>query len=127
MKASLRHFLNPHFLVLSAVFLLHQIVERVLGWHHPWADSYLDPLLFMPILFHSIHWERRHIWKRGERYTIPDYELFVWWIAVSIITEYYFPKWQPAFVSDALDVLCYGIGTLYFRSFMNKRPKKIQG
>ena len=43
-------FLHPLFLGAAALFIAHQLSQKVWGLSLPWADSYLDPLLCMPLL-----------------------------------------------------------------------------
>ncbi|HTO14274.1 MAG TPA: hypothetical protein VLZ83_00775 [Edaphocola sp.] len=91
----------------------------------PFADNYLDPLLFMPILLHCILWEQRFIFKKGLNFKLGTSEIIIWLIIISILTEYFFPKWNLGFTADIWDVFPYGLGTIFFMLFMNKPIIKI--
>lgn len=107
---------------LGAVTLvaIHQIMQKVLNWNFPILDAYLDPLLFMPILLHLILWERRFIFKKGRHYILPWIEILAFFILVSVLCEYLFPRWSTRFTLDYWDVLCYAIGAMIFGLFLNK-------
>ncbi len=112
---------NTYFCIFMIIFLIHQITQKVLGISFPLLDNYLDPLLFMPIILNFILWERRYLFKKGSDYTLPIPHVLILWICLSILTEYFFPRWNSGFTADILDVCCYGLGTLFFLLFMNKR------
>lgn len=76
------------------------------------ADNYLDPLLLMPILLHFIKLERQWILKR--KYYFPLWEIIIWTVSISIITEYFFPKWNNKFTADYVDVLLYFAGAIIY-------------
>lgn len=100
------------FLLCVAFFLLHQIAQKTLGIGISWADSYLDPLLLMPILLQGITWERS--WLLGKRIQLQIPEIIFWTIAASILFEYFFPKWNTKFTADIWDVACYFAGSILF-------------
>ena len=76
------------------------------------GDNYLDPLLLMPILLHLIKWERQWLLKR--KYTFRFVEIIVWTVSISIIAEYFFPKWNNKFTADCIDVLLYFAGAVIY-------------
>ncbi|PVH24690.1 hypothetical protein DC487_11180 [Sphingobacterium corticibacter] len=121
MKKSIAHFLDPWFICFSLLFISHQILQWILGIQLTWIDSYLDPILMMPITLHIVLWERRYIVGRSSQYTLSKITLFHYFLLVSIIAEVIFPLLQPLFVADWADVLCYAIGTVFYYIFMNQQ------
>lgn len=76
-----------------------------------WADSYLDPCLFLPIALGAPAWMLRS-WNANFRWSGP----FIWmaWIATSLAFEVWIPSFDHRFTSDVWDVLCYALGAVIF-------------
>lgn len=119
MKNWLSKILRSWFIILLMVAFMHQFTEKLLHIPIPVIDSYLDPLLFMPILLHLLLWERRLLFKKGDTFTFSNLQLVLLFIAISYITEYLFPIWKPQFTADIWDVVCYTLGTIYFHIYHN--------
>ena len=100
------------FTICAALFLVHQVLQKFMNISVPLIDNYLDPLLFMPILLHLIKLEREFFLKR--KYTFSIWQIILWTIAMSIVAEYFFPKWNPKFVSDIIDVILYFVGAIIY-------------
>lgn len=115
----LKMLLRPWFIGFLIVALGHQIAQKLLHVNFPFADSYLDPILFLPILLHLLLWERRYIWKKGLSYKFTWREIFSVFLIVSIFAEYFFPIWSSSFTRDYWDVLCYAAGAVFFGLFLN--------
>ncbi|PVH24254.1 hypothetical protein DC487_14305 [Sphingobacterium corticibacter] len=119
MNKAVAHFINPWFLCFALLFIIHQVVQWGLGIPIGWLDSYLDPLLMMPITLHLLLWERRYLFEKGDSYKLSIFGIFNYLILVSILGEVIFPVLQPGFVADWIDVLCYFTGAVFFYIFMN--------
>ena len=74
------------------LFVLHQ-GAIALGVSHPWADSYLDTFLFLPV---ALRWNPAFIVGA--------------WAATSIAFEAWIPTFDPRFTGDVWDVLSYALG-----------------
>ena len=110
---------RPWFIGMLALVYIHQIVQKLLGLNVPIIDSFLDPLLFMPILLHLILWEQRFLFRKGPDYVLPWKHIMFILIFVAVLCEYFFPLWNNNFTMDHWDVFCYTIGALVFASFLN--------
>ena len=110
---------RPWFIVLLTTAFVHQLIEKLLLLHLPVIDSYLDPLLLMPVLLHLLLWERRILFRKGINYTFSTFQIILIFILISFVTEYIFPKWNPKFTADIWDVVCYVLGTIYFHIYHN--------
>jgi hypothetical protein len=94
------------------LFLLsHQLTQYGLGWKLPLLDNYLDPLLTMPLLLGLIQLERRLFFNQPRLSVI---EIAVITVALSVLFEEVFPRWQPDFIRDWWDYLMYGLGSFFF-------------
>ena len=104
--------LTPSRLLLASLVLcgLHQGAIAG-GWSHPWADSYLDTLLFLPIALGLPAWVIR-FWQPAFRWSPP----FVVgaWVAASVAFEAWIPSFDPRFTADAWDVFSYALGGTMF-------------
>lgn len=126
MKIILNKIGTPWFIIVVVIAIAHQLFEKVLDIHFAFIDSFIDPLLLMPILLHLLLWEKRILFKRGAQFVFSTLQLFLYFVLVSLIAEYFFPIWDTGFTSDIWDIVCYGIGTLIFAIFFNNPyPVKI--
>lgn len=110
---------RPWFIAILTLVAAHQITQKILGLNVAILDYYFDPLLFMPILLHLILWERRFLFRKGIRYVLSWVQILSILIFVSVLCEYFFPRWSNNFTMDYWDILCYTIGALIFGLFLN--------
>ena len=114
--------LTPSRLLLASLVLFggHQGAIAV-GWSHPWADSYLDTFLFLPVALGLPAWLIR-TWQPAFRWTTSM--IVGAWIAASVAFEAWIPSFDPRFTGDAWDVLSYALGAWVFeRTEAGAAPK----
>lgn len=114
---------RPWFIGMLLLFSIHQIMQKVLGVNVLLLDSFLDPLLFMPILLHLVLGERRFLFKKGSYYILSWKQIICILVFVSVICEFLFPSWNDSFTMDYWDILCYAIGALLFGLYFNNPLK----
>lgn len=102
-----------------ALFLLHQGAQKILGWSWPWADSYLDDLLCMPILLGLALAERRFFLGQA-KFTFPLFDTAIMVIALSLLFEEVYPRMWNDFVRDDWDYAYYLLGGGIFYFFLQK-------
>lgn len=102
-------FLHPFFLCCAALFVLHQIGQKALGWSVPLADNYLDTLLCMPLLLTGFRAEQRWLWGRGD---LSLWETLGITALLSFVFEWVFPRISAGFTADWIDVAAYFAGAL---------------
>lgn len=112
--------LKPEFIIMLLSVLAHQVTQKIMKLSFPILDSYFDPLLFLPILLYLILWERRYWFGKGPHYVLSWVQIAAIFVFVSIVAEYFFPRWSNDFTSDYWDVLCYAIGAVLFGVFLNR-------
>lgn len=117
---------KPEFIIMLLLVLVHQVTQKILKLSFPRLDSYFDPLLFLPILLYLILWERRYWFGKGPHYVLSWLQIATIFVFVSIVAEYFFPRWSNDFTSDYLDVLCYAIGAVLFGVFLNRPYLKLE-
>ena len=108
---------NPAWLFCFLLFAIHQFFQKILGWNFIWLDSYLDPLLCLPIFMGLMLAERRYFLKKRNHnnvYTFSILETVVIAIVLSIIFEEGFPRWSDQFTKDYSDYFFYFVGALFF-------------
>ncbi|GJM34386.1 MAG: hypothetical protein DHS20C18_33870 [Saprospiraceae bacterium] len=113
-------FKHPFFLICAALFVAHQISQKILLLKFPIIDSYLDTLLCMPILLSILLVERRLWWFKSPQYVIPPFEVGIIVLFLSFIFEVGFPTWSSHFTGDVFDVAAYIVGGLCFHFTVNK-------
>lgn len=103
-----------------AILLLHQVAQKGMGWQWTWADSYLDPLLCMPLLLGLAAWE----WDR--RFGKKQLQLLeIVWLtfAAALLFEWGFPAWSAAFTADVWDVAAYATGSALYAGLQNYKRR----
>lgn len=111
--------IHPWFVGMLILLAVHQIMQKALDLNVPILDSFLDPLLFMPILLHLILWEQRFLFKKGSNYVLSWRQIVFILVFVTVFCEYFFPRWSDNFTMDYWDIFCYTIGALLFWLFFN--------
>lgn len=114
------------FTICCCIFLIHQFVERILKVQLSFIDSYLDPLLIMPILLHLVVTERRIILKDSS-YRLPLLHIAGYFILISFFGEVVFPLINSAFVADLWDIIFYAAGTLFYFWMQQLEYKNLSG
>lgn len=114
--------LSPLFLISSSLFFIHQFVEKFLNIHYVILDSYLDCLLFFPIILTLITLERRVLLK-NKHYKLPLFEIVIITIFLSIMFEEVVPQYFTRFTKDYFDYIAYFSGTFLF--YLINNYKKI--
>ena len=84
-------FKQPAFLIALGLFVLHQLLEKGAGVHIPLVDSYLDPLLYAPILLTFFLWERRVPLRAGPHYTLRGIDVAAAVVFLAVVSEIIFP------------------------------------
>ena len=97
-------------LTCISLFGIHQWALHT-QMYFTWIDSYLDPLLFLPIALGLAGWAVR-IMAPAFQWNGPF--IFLAWAAGSIAFEAWIPAFDDRFTSDLYDVLAYGFGALLF-------------
>ncbi|HUH19662.1 hypothetical protein [Albibacterium sp.] len=111
--------LQPWFLGALMLVLIHQVSQKILGVNIPLADSFLDPILFLPILLQLILLELRFLIGKGPRYVLSWFQISIITVFVSVVCEILFPQWSSSFTADYKDVICYLVGGMVFGIFFN--------
>lgn len=101
------------------IFLVHQVVEKILDWHWRFADNHLDCLLCMPILLGGMLLERRFV-LQDKTWQLPFFDVVAMVTFLAIFLEEGFPRWYSGFTYDYWDYCCYAIGGIYFHWIINK-------
>jgi len=116
-------FQNTAWLLCVFLFALHQFFQKILGWNIPILDSYLDPLLCLPIFMGMMLFERRFFLRKinnNKMYTFSILETYLIAIVLSIVFEEGFPRWSDQFTKDYFDYVFYSVGALFFHAFINR-------
>lgn len=120
----MKPFFSIPFFVLLLVFLLHQLSQKVFGIHIPFADNYLDPFLFVPIMLHCHAAERqvanRFFYGRKRDCRLSWERIVAGTLLAIAVGEWLFPVLDSRFTADWLDVPAYVAGALCFAMLMNK-------
>ena len=104
------------FIMASTLFIIHQLVEPFI--HQPIIDSYLDDILFLPVVYSIVLVLMRPF--TSSSFILPVPMMFLGWATTSFFTEWLFPLLSPQHTADLLDVLAYALGGVLFAVFGNK-------
>lgn len=111
------------FITCCALFLAHQITQRVLHIPIAFADNYLDNFLATPILLTLLLVERRTLFRHGRDYTLSAVEICLATAFIAVVGELLFPYLSDEFTSDWLDVIYYALGSILFYATVNRKHR----
>ncbi|MCB9273996.1 MAG: hypothetical protein H6564_08135 [Lewinellaceae bacterium] len=117
MRPAHSSFRSPVFLLSLALFIGHQLSQKVLRISVPLADGYLDNLLCMPLLLPGLQLQQR--WLFGKR-ALSAGDIWIATAFVAVVSEWLFPRLSVAFTADAWDVAAYFAGGLGYYFFQKK-------
>jgi hypothetical protein len=109
------------FIGCISLFITHQLLQKTFNITLPFIDSYLDPLLCIPILLYLLLLERKYLWKQKAT-SLSMITIVAATLIIIVVAEILFPRYTTAFVFDAIDIVMYGIGAGFFYCCMNKLP-----
>lgn len=101
------------FVLSTILFLAHQLLQKVLYVKLKMADSFLDPLVFMPICLYLLTRERRWFLKEPN-YQLPIVHILCYVFLMILVSEIVFPALSDKFTADPLDALCFLAGAILF-------------
>ncbi len=107
---------NPWWWVTVAVFVVHQLLQRLLSVDIGLLDGYLDPFCAAPILLGLLRMERQLVFRVPQ---LSGLETATATLVLAILFEEVFPRYGEGFRHDALDYLFYGLGGVYFYFLIN--------
>ncbi|MFA0964478.1 hypothetical protein AB9P05_21910 [Roseivirga sp. BDSF3-8] len=107
-----RTLLHYGFLIPALLFLIHQLLQRVLGIALPFADAYLDPFCMGALAPYLLITERTYLFGEGKLLWLDLSLLYVTLVAVS---EIIFPFLSDRFYTDWWDALAILLGIIWYR------------
>lgn len=116
-------FKNPFFFILVLIFVVNQVLERYFKLFIPFAHSYLDDLLAIPVILGITLQIYRKIHPRKETFSFTKTQILVAVIYVSVVFELILRKFSNTYTSDIYDVACYTFGAIYFYFLINQSAK----
>src|SRR5690606_31750794 len=114
------------FTICAFLFILHQYLQKIAGISLSLADSYLDPLLCMPILLHLIVLERKLFHRRTE-YTLSLSHIVGYVLLVSILCELVLPICNEQMTAAPWDIACYALGGFIYVAVATRYLQKSAG
>lgn len=115
---------SPVFIICLVLFVIHQLMQKVMDIHFSLFDRYLDNLLAMPIILTLLMIERRYLLGRKHTYRLSILEILVATIFIVLVAEIAFPLFSKDFTTDWWDVLFYTLGSTIFFLTINQTAGK---
>lgn len=104
--------------IFSAIFLIHQLLQKGFQVTLPFLDAYLDMYLIMPLILPLIHLERILIWKTGFKYKLSILDIIVATLVIGCISEFLFPLLSERATGDLYDFVPLILGSITYYVFM---------
>lgn len=101
------------------LFLLHQVLQKILQIPIPIADQYLDPFLSIPILLGAFTFGNQILGIKMPIQKLKAWEVGFVTLAFAVLFEEGFPAWSGDFHKDLMDYLMYFFGAIFFHLWMN--------
>jgi len=102
------------FVMNAAVFVAHQLMQKILAIRQPFADSYLDDIVAMPIILSLLMTEKNWRNKKPLSRPLNNWYIIATTIYLAFVAEVAFPYFSRRFTPDIWDVACYGLGSFLF-------------
>lgn len=120
----IRKLLDKYILVYIFCWLFIHICRQL---HHPipFLNNWLTDFIFLPMTFHMA---KSVFYLLAKTETTFDFTLSALLIAtayVSIVLEYFAPKYSHKFTRDIMDVCMYFGGTIFYYFVHQKRKRSI--
>jgi hypothetical protein len=103
--------------ICGLLFIIHQLTQKLFLWSLPLLDSYLDPLLCVPLLLFGLDRERHHLWKSAP---LSALNIFILTAFFALLFEGLFPYLSDGFTQDWVDIFFYFTGAglyIFFRKW----------
>ena len=113
-----KHF-KLSFFTLAALFILHQILQKVFNLSLPFVDSFFDPFCFIAISLPLVQFERTILYKQEH---LSGAEAFIIFVILALVSELVLPLVSTQFIYDPLDFLAMFLGFAWFILLRNFRP-----
>jgi hypothetical protein len=114
---------KPFFIISCALFIAHQVLQKIMHVPMGFIDHHLDNLLLMPILLTLLVAERRVIFKRGAQYRLSKTEVVMATALIVVVVEIIFPALSRDFKTDWFDLAFYSLGSVIF--YLTINPDKV--
>lgn len=114
---------SPIFILCAVIFIIHQLMQKVMDIHFTLFDSYLDNLLAMPIILTLLMIERRYLLGRKQLFSLSVLEIFIATFFIVVVAEIVFPLLSSDFTADWWDLLFYALGSFIFYLTINPKGK----
>ncbi|MBA2746341.1 MAG: hypothetical protein H0U44_08965 [Flavisolibacter sp.] len=114
---------KPLFILACAIFILHQVLQKIMHVPEAYVDSYLDNLLAMPIVLSLWQTEKHLLFKKPVDYKLSLLEIIIATIYIIIISEIIFPRFSEKFTSDWIDGIFFFMGSALFYIVEKKSTK----
>lgn len=116
---------NPYFIVCCLLFWANQFLERILGIFIPFVHEYLDDLLAMPVVLGISLQVFRWISPLKDGFIFTKTQILIGVAYFAFLFEFLLPMFSPVYTRDFWDVVCYGVGAVFFHRQINTSPKDI--
>ena len=116
MASNLINRLNTYKLELVIITLgsFHQVLQKIVHVKIPWVDNYGDDLLAVPFVSACVLLMENFLVYQNHTRKHSFGQLLFLFIFISVVFEYFVPKYSDHYTYDPLDVLYYFIGFLAY-------------
>tara|TARA_R110002050_G_scaffold24128_1_gene64461 strand:+ start:1664 stop:2041 length:378 start_codon:yes stop_codon:yes gene_type:complete len=115
---------NPYFWTPCILFWANQYLEKIQGLFLPFLHSYLDDLLAIPVVLGITLQIFRWIYAKNKQMVFCRKQVIIGLLYFGFLFEGLLPAWSSTYVRDPFDLVCYGIGAIYFWFFINDRGRE---
>ncbi|HSI75235.1 MAG TPA: hypothetical protein VK957_05060, partial [Lunatimonas sp.] len=63
----------------------------------------------------------RYIYRNRKTFIFTKTQILIGTAYISFVFEVLLPQWSDRYTADPWDVLCYGLGAVYFYLFINRQ------
>lgn len=108
-------------MTVIVIFIIHQLLQKILHIPIPLADQYLDPFLSVPILLGAFTFGNQLLGIKIPINKLTALEIGCITLAFAILFEEGFPFLSDEFHRDVMDYPMYFFGAIGFYLWMNEQ------
>ena len=106
---------------LISLFLAYRIWEN-LSFPPYFMRNYFEDLLAIPIILGIALVFQRAVTYRKGNHILTNTQIGLTTFSIAVVFELILPLYYSRYYADWIDVICYTLGALFFKVFLNVKP-----
>ncbi|MCU0423274.1 MAG: hypothetical protein MUC81_10725 [Bacteroidia bacterium] len=115
---SIYHIISPVYFLILLCWITSLLLRQFIS--SDWLTSYVDDILCLPIVLGFALIIQRKVVLKHSLFCFSRLQITAVWLYFSVVFELIFPFITNAYITDWLDIGCYGLGVIIFALAINQ-------